>query len=118
MKFLFEANNFGNIQSYKFSRSWIKIGSDNRNANRLVDRSCADDVYQLRAEFMLLSCPNLSLFQAQQDFDCFLVVRFHVVAEAGRVLESSPAEAALQRTRCVFGGLKVEAGVGRLCHFL
>ena len=67
---------------------------------------------------MLLSCPNLSLFQAQQDFDCFLVVRFHVVAEAGRVLESSPAEAALERTRCVSGGQKVEAGVGRLCHFL
>ena len=118
MKFLFEANNFGNIQSYKFSRSWIKIGSDNRNANRLFNRSFADHVHQLRAEFLLLACPNLGLFQAQQDFDCFLVVRFHMVAKAGRVLESSPAEAAFQWSGCVFGGQKVVAGVGRLCHFL
>ena len=101
-----------------FLSSWFKIGSDNRNSNRLVDRSCADDVHQLRADIFLLPCLNLSFSQAQQDLDCFFVVRFHMVAKAGRVLESSPAEAAFQWSGCVFGGQKVVAGVGRLCHFL
>jgi hypothetical protein len=82
-----------------FLSSWLKIGSDNRNADRLIDRSCADEVHQLRADFLLLLCSNLGFFQVQQDFDCFLVVRFHMVAEAGRVLESSPAETAFQWSR-------------------